>query len=539
MPARLAPCFAALFLPSLALLISCNDTRLNTDKEANDPAIAVSPMTLTFANAGSQAVTVSNTGGKPLLVSSVELRSGDGGDGPFTVTLADGLPGSIAPGAEADLIVTWASGSASSDWLDIVSNDADTPLVGVALIGAWADTGADTGDSADTAIGLPAATLDPVDATFAALVGESDAASFTLTNTGETVLALGAVVSGAGFLLTSSAPPTLDVGATLQLDVSFTPTAAGVVAGALDVSIVDVPTLTATLSGTGTEAASPTEFTWTGSAQTYTVPSGVHSITLEAWGGGGGAGYYTGGYPGTGGGGAYATTTLPVTPGDVLTVRPGQGGIQPGGGAGGSFVWDAAGTLVIAAGGGGGGATDGGSLLSGSGAGGAGGGASGATGGTQFDAYWGSATGGAGGTAGAGGAGGTASLAAASGPACSGGAGRAKEGGGGATGSSSCTTSTAANLDNSGTGGSNGAGGGGGSGWYGGGGGGSVYTYFGGGGGGGSSMADTGTMEAGLGQTPGGSSSARWDGSAGTGGTPGSWPSMPSTDGMTGLVTVR
>lgn len=522
-------------LPSL--LIGCNDTRLNTDKQGDDPAIAVSPMSLSFTAAGSQTVTVSSTGSEPLVISSVGLRDATDGEGGFTITAPDGLPGVLDPETEAELIVSWAPGAEASGWLDIVSNDPETPLVGVSLTGAFDDTGDDTGH--DTAVPLSAATLDPLAATLEALLGESDTTSFTLTNTGETALSITASVAGAGFLLTSSAPSSLDVGGSLVLDVAFTPTAAGLVAGSLDVAIADLPTLSATLTGTGTEAASPSEFTWTGSVQTYTVPSGVHSITLEAWGAGGGAGSYTGAYAGSGGGGGYATTTLSVTPGDVLTVRPGQGGPQPGSGAGGSFVWDAAGTLVIAAGGGGGGGTDGGSLLSGSGAGGAGGGESGATGGTQFDSYWGSAGGGSGGTAGAGGAGGTASLGAASGPACAGGAGRSKEGGGGATGSSSCTTSTAANLDSAGTGSSNGAGGGGGSGWYGGGGGASVYTYFGGGGGGGSSMAAAGTLEGGSGQTPGGSSSARWDGNAGVGGTAGVWPSTPSTDGTTGLVVVR
>lgn len=524
----LSPCLLT------TLLLGCNDQGLTYEK-TGDPGIVVTPTSLTFPGAGSQAVTVSSTGEAQLVVSSVGMRS----EGAFTLTAAEGLPGILEPGNEAEIVVTWAPGSETTGWLDIVSNDPITPLVAVSLAGEWNDTGGDTGR--DTSVPSSAATLDPLDAHLEADLGVTDTASFTLTNTGETELTIGATVSGAGFLLTSSVPSTLDVGASVVLDLAFTPTSAGEVTGTLDVAIADLPTLTATLSGTGIapEPASPTSFTWTGAAQTYTVPSGDFSVTFDAWGAGGGAGSYTGAYAGAGGGGGYATTTISVTPGDVLTIRPGEGGHQPGGGGGGTFVWNAAGTIVLVAGGGGGGGTDGGSVLSGSGAGGAGGGDTGLTGGTQFDSYWGSAGGGTGGSATAGGVGGTATLGAASGPACPGEAGRSQGGGGGASGSSSCGYSTAAALDVAGLGGSNGSGGGGGSGWYGGAGGASVYTYFGGGGGGGSSAVTTGTLESGTGRVPGGTSSTSWDGSAGNGGVAGTWPTTPSTDGTTGLVVVR
>ncbi len=520
-----------LFLATL--VIGCNEQGLTYEK-LGEPGILVSPTSLDFSAAGSQTVTVSSTGEAQLVVSSVGMRSA----GAFAVTAADGLPGVLDPGTSGDVVVSWAPGAETTGWLDIVSNDPITPLATVSLAGTFDDTGHDTGD--DTSVPLSAAMLDPLDAHLEARLGETDSTTFTLTNTGETVLSIGASVSGPGFLLTSSVPPTLDVGASLVLDLDFTPTTVGDVVGSLDVAIVDLPTLSATLSGTGLAAPpAPTTFTWTGLAQTYTVPSGDHSVTLEAWGAGGGAGSFTGAYAGAGGGGGYATTTVSVTPGDVLTIRPGQGGHQPGGGGGGSFVWDASGTLLLVAGGGGGGGTDGGSPLSGSGAGGAGGGATGATGSTQFDAYWGSAAGGTGGSATAGGVGGNATLGAASGPGCQGEAGRSQAGGGGATGSSSCGYGTGAILDSAGLGGSNGSGGGGGSGWYGGAGGASVYTYFGGGGGGGSSAAPAGTLESGTGRAPGGTSSGSWDGNAGTGGLAGTWPTTPSTDGTTGLVVVH
>jgi uncharacterized repeat protein (TIGR02543 family) len=63
-------------------------------------------------------------------------------------------------------------------------------------------------------------------------------------------------------------------------------------------------------------------FNYTGSDQSWTVPSGVTSATFYLIGAGGGGGRASFG----GGGGGYATGTYAVTPGQVLTVIVGQGG---------------------------------------------------------------------------------------------------------------------------------------------------------------------------------------------------------------------
>ncbi|MBK9338510.1 MAG: HYR domain-containing protein [Lewinellaceae bacterium] len=77
---------------------------------------------------------------------------------------------------------------------------------------------------------------------------------------------------------------------------------------------------------------------WTGgsslivnSSSTFTVPAGVTSIIVQAWGGGGGGGTGDSGSNsrGGGGGGAYATRTLTVTPGTTYTMVVGAGG-EPG-----------------------------------------------------------------------------------------------------------------------------------------------------------------------------------------------------------------
>lgn len=108
--------------------------------------------------------------------------------------------------------------------------------------------------------------------------------------------------------------------------------------------------------------ATTTSFTSPGSSS-YAVPSGVTSLCIVATGaGGGGGGNAT---PGAlGGHGAQVTATIPVTPGDTLTINVGSGGgagtNTGGGGAGGgggglTSVYNGATAQIIAGGGGGGG----------------------------------------------------------------------------------------------------------------------------------------------------------------------------------------
>lgn len=224
--------------------------------------------------------------------------------------------------------------------------------------------------------------------------------------------------------------------------------------------------------------------TYTGAQQTWTVPTGVTSVTVDMAGAKGGNAYAS-----VGGNGGRVTTTLTVTSGSTLYIYAGgvssssaETGGYNGGGNGGAGGYDDY-NNYINYGGGGGGASDirtsgdgdwshnlntrrvvaaggGGSGLMG-GTGGNGGGTTGTTGGTQF-----TGGGGGGGSSSGGGSGGTS--------------------GGGYNAGTSGTSGIG------GTGGQGYSGGGGGGGYYGGGGGGSgwfenSYSYYGGGGGGGGS----------------------------------------------------
>jgi hypothetical protein len=220
----------------------------------------------------------------------------------------------------------------------------------------------------------------------------------------------------------------------------------------------------------------------------FTVPSGITSITVKAWGAGGG----NTPREGLGGAGGYATATLPVTPGERLTIVVGEGGQNLGtanignGGASGGVHDGASGggrtaveranqPVLVAGGGGGGGGASGGTYFGGSG------GAGGAASGERGLPSTGGGAGGEGGTQSGGGAGGAAT---------------------------NGSDGTAGTVNRGGAGGTDGGGGGGG-GYRGGGGGegaGSIEccSLAAGGGGGGSSFVPAGgSMSPGHGGLPG------------------------------------
>ncbi|KKS51781.1 MAG: hypothetical protein UV82_C0019G0001, partial [Candidatus Magasanikbacteria bacterium GW2011_GWD2_43_18] len=118
------------------------------------------------------------------------------------------------------------------------------------------------------------------------------------------------------------------------------------------------------VSGGGSSSGDQTEtFSYTGSMQTFTVPSGVTSINIETLGASGG--YSDDGAAGNTrpGKGAKMSGTFSVTPGQVLKILVGREGTpaegvgsgnRAGGGGGGTFVTDINNVPLIVSGGGGG-----------------------------------------------------------------------------------------------------------------------------------------------------------------------------------------
>ena len=257
-----------------------------------------------------------------------------------------------------------------------------------------------------------------------------------------------------------------------------------------DIDVAGTVALTTT-SYSGGSGGSPTtvNFSYAGSAVSWTVPSGVSSLTIDAKGAGGGYGYSDPTYPGKGG---RLQATFSATAGESLRIRVGGRGENstqnPGGGAAGKYVrgsaqggfnggGNASGTHYSA--GGGGGATDirrGGDALSNRIAVAGGGGGQGAQ---RRGSAGGGGNGHGGGTTGASGSNGGYNHAT--------GGGGGTQSAGGARGTGNQNNGTAGSLGQGGAGGGSGReGGGGGGGYYGGGGGGSSPSGGGGGGGGGS-----------------------------------------------------
>jgi hypothetical protein len=216
----------------------------------------------------------------------------------------------------------------------------------------------------------------------------------------------------------------------------------------------------------------------TSGTETYTVPSGVTSVNIKAWGGGGGGGGASvDRIGGNGAGGGYSSSTITVTPAEDLTIRIGGGGgggayttssnsSGNGGGGGGYSGVLRSGTPLLIAGGGGGGGGGNGDSSSPARAPGSNGGPGGASTG-QTGSGNGSTTGGNGGTQSAGGGGGTAN----------GSNGLSLQGGAGGSQGAAVTVGGTHGGGNGGTHRNSGAnrqtgGGGGGGGYYGGGGGG-------------------------------------------------------------------
>ena len=113
------------------------------------------------------------------------------------------------------------------------------------------------------------------------------------------------------------------------------------------------PSSTATYYGQGETEEYTQTFDYTGAVQTFTVPAGVTSISVNAYGGAGGNARYT-----TGGRGGQIQATINVTPGEVLNLYVGgQGannsgsGTRPGG-------WNGGGSGGSGYSSGGGGASD-------------------------------------------------------------------------------------------------------------------------------------------------------------------------------------
>jgi FtsP/CotA-like multicopper oxidase with cupredoxin domain len=279
---------------SATLAISSNNaTALNVPLSGTGiaPLAALTPTALTFAaqalntTSAGQTVTLSNSGGADLTITSIAITGANLTDFAQTNTCGVSLLAPVAPATSTTCAISVAftptAIGARSASLIITTNDPVNPTLTVALSG----TGV-----------VAAASVTPASLTFAAqpLNTTSAAQTVTLSNTGGLALTINSItVTGANltdFAQTNAcgtslaAPVAPATSTSCTISVTFTPTAVGARSASLTISTSDPanPTLTVTLSGTATvavAAVSPVSLAFGNTAVGSTSPA--QGLTLS------------------------------------------------------------------------------------------------------------------------------------------------------------------------------------------------------------------------------------------------------------------
>lgn len=222
--------------PNATLTISLSGTGITPGQLSGSPSTEAFG-SVTVGSQQTASETVTNTGGTSLTISQAAI-SGTG----FSLS---GLttPTTLAAGQSATFTVAFApqaTGSASGN-VTLTSNGSN-PTLTIPLSGTGTAAGQVTGNPSSQAFG-------------SVIVGSQQTASQTITNTGGTSVSISQItVSGTGFSLSGNpAPMTLTAAQSATFTVAFTPQTAGTASGNVKVtSNASNPTLTITLSGTGT-----------------------------------------------------------------------------------------------------------------------------------------------------------------------------------------------------------------------------------------------------------------------------------------------
>ena len=202
--------------------------------------LVTSPANIAFGNvttgqSSSQTVTLSNSGGTPVTISSLSL-SGSG----VTVT---GLTTPLTLGASGytSFTVTFDPTSAGSVSGGVyLTNNGSTPSFELPVTG--------------TGVAVASISLSPTSLSFANQgVGTTSAAqSVTLTNNGSATLTLSSISASGSFAETNNCGSTVAAGGSCTIEVTLTPTAQGATGGTL--AVADNATgspQSVTLAGTG------------------------------------------------------------------------------------------------------------------------------------------------------------------------------------------------------------------------------------------------------------------------------------------------
>ncbi len=261
-----------------SLTASLDGTGLTPGALTLTPATLAFPTTATGASSSPSSVSVQNTGGAPVTLGSATIGGTNTTD--FTIASGNSCTGSLAANATCTLPVVFnpVQNGPRAATLQLASSIAGSPST-VNLTG--------------NAVSPASLSLSPSSLTFpnTPVSSNSAAQSITVTNSGGVAAELGAPSVSADYTITgNTCGSTLPASGSCSIAIEFSPTATGSQAGLLTVPSTsrpnDVP-LTASLSGTGVQAAtitlSPTSLSF-GSQQQGTT-SAAMSLTVTNGGG--------------------------------------------------------------------------------------------------------------------------------------------------------------------------------------------------------------------------------------------------------------
>ncbi len=265
------------------LLDACNNYSSSGGGGGGGAAVSLSPTSLTFATqtvnttSAAQSVTLTNTGSAVLYITAMAITGTNSGDFAETNTCGS----SVNASATCTISVTFtptANGARAAS-VSITDGVTGSPQT-VSLTG----TGA---------AGTPSASLSPTSLTFASQTVNSSSAAqtVTLSNAGTATLSITSItIAGANsgdFSQTNTCGSSLNAALLCDINVTFTPTAAGTRTGTLTVTDNATPTTqTVSLTGTGTNSTtvanvSPSSLDFgnvtvntTSAAQTVTITNG-------------------------------------------------------------------------------------------------------------------------------------------------------------------------------------------------------------------------------------------------------------------------
>ncbi len=217
-------------------------------------------------------VTATNTGTAPLTLEGATMGGGSSPD--MSVSPSPALPQVLAPSDSLGFQVTDSPPANSSGGPEtgsfVVSSDDPSSPASVQV---------------NATVGVPVATLDASALHFGGVATDnrtspdSVSQSLRVSNTGPCDLHLQSVVPSGDFTVTSpvALPATIAAGSSIELTVTFNPSAPGPASGTLVVSTDDPanPTLTVSLDGTGLEpaiSASPSQLVFPPTVLTTQVP---------------------------------------------------------------------------------------------------------------------------------------------------------------------------------------------------------------------------------------------------------------------------